>query len=398
MARDEDEGDERGWHRPPLPPDDRVWRHPSELAGGTSAPSAWIAPTPIHRRRPVLALAGACLTGAAITCGLLWLTRPTWVRDDEAATPPRAAAATSTSVASFVSAGLATADLADALAPHLVQVEAKVGATWSSGTGLRLAGADGIVVASPLVQGAGFVAVTGSDRRRVDARVLAADDATATAVLATDADDPSADVLLASPASPGQLAAVVGARSTAVGGVAEQRVVPTSISAVGARVRVGDAVLHDAIELDRSLPVDALGAAVVDGEGHLLGIVVATSTADGMAVAVPGRAALGAAADLAQDGEVHRAWLGVEAVDLDPASATVLGVDGGATLTQVDPGSPAAEAGLAEGDVITGVGDEEVLDASDLVLAIRDGEPGGEVEVRWHRGATAEAAEVTLGG
>lgn len=394
MARDDEEGDEAIWSGAPLPPEDRVWRHPSELAAGAPAPAAWVAPAP-PARRPTLALAGACLTGAALTCGLLWLTRPGWVRDEPTSTS-RAAAVATTSAATFVAAGVPTTELADALAPRLVHVEAETESGWVSGTGLLLAEEGAVVVAAPLVHQAGFVAVTLADRRRIEADVVGTDAATGTARLAIDAAAPT-DPLLASLARSGQAVAVVGAR-TGPDDAARQRVVPSSVSATGLRVALGDQVLHDALELDRALPADALGAAVVDAEGNLLGLVVEPNGPDGLAVAVPGRAALLAGADLGDDGEVQRAWLGVEATDLDAAAAARLEVEGGALLTAVDATSPAAAVGLSPGDVITEVDERPVRDASDLVLAIRAGQPGDEVELCWYRGTDEVRSQVTLGG
>ncbi len=398
MAHDEDEGDDGSHAGAPLPPEDRVWRHPSEIGGGAAPPAAWIAPAP-SRRRPALALAGACLTGAAITCGLLWLTRPSWVSEEPTATQrPRTAVATTASVA-FAPAGVPTAQLADALAPHLVAVEVKRGDAWTTGSGLRLADADRILVVSPLVQGATAITVS-VGRRTVDATVLGDDGATGATVLELSTAGAAAPPgpLLASSARAGQAVAVVGTRTTTAGGDDRQRVVPASVSTAGARAAIGDLVLHDAIELDRSLPDDALGAAVVDASGHLLGVVIDVSGSGGLAVVVPGRATLTAAADLLDDGEVRRAWLGVEAADLDPEVATLLQVDGGAMVTAVDQRSPAAEAGVQPGDVITEVGDLDVRDASDLVVAIRAGRPGEQVEMCWRRGADEQRAEVTLGG
>ena len=67
---------------PPLPPEDRLWRHPSELGGGTPAPAAWATPPPSHQGRgpnALLALGAACLAGAVVAVGVMWFTRPTKV-------------------------------------------------------------------------------------------------------------------------------------------------------------------------------------------------------------------------------------------------------------------------------------------------------------------------------
>jgi S1-C subfamily serine protease len=342
------------------------------------------------------ALAGACLTGAAVACAALWLVRPGWIAEPTTESVPTTGAPVATT-AIYASAGVPTVELASALRPHLARVEAEVDGAWVTGTGTWLDGSS-VIVAAPLVSGAASVAVTGEDRRRLDATVEAEDAATGLSIVVVGSSSPTVPAPPpAAAARVGQPVAVVSARS-ATGTVPDQRVVPTSVSAVGVRATVGETVLHDAIQLARALPDDALGAPVVDADGRLVGIVVATSDAQGMAIAVPAAAALEAAEALAEEGTVRRAWLGVEATDVDPAVAKLLGVAGGARLTAVDPTSPAAAAGLAEGDVVTAVGEVEVLDASDLVMAIRTGRPGEQVEVRWHRGDLEGATEVVLGG
>ena len=105
-----------------------------------------------------------------------------------------------------------------------------------------------------------------------------------------------------------------------------------------------------------------------------------------------------AARSLRDDGTVHRAWLGVRAVDLSPAEAKLLDVSGGATLSEVTEGSPAAKAELAVGDVITELDGQEISGASDLVVALRSWTPGDEVAVTWRRGTDEGQVTVTLGG
>jgi len=191
---------------------------------------------------------------------------------------------------------------------------------------------------------------------------------------------------------------VIGATSLDLDGAVQQRVVTASVSATGVRTTVDPLVLHDAVQLDRAVPADARGGVVVDGDGNLVGIVLAESGADDLAVVVPADDALEAARDLRDDGKVQRAWLGVRAVDLDPSAAKLYGVPGGARLTDVEDGSPAAEAGMLRDDVITDVDGTDIDDASDLVVSLREWEPGDEVEITWHRGTKTGTTEITLGG
>jgi putative serine protease PepD len=380
-----------------LPPEDRLWRHPSELAGGAAGPSPWPAPgLPQEHRssRALVALAGAGLAGALVAVGVMWFTRPTRVVVEEA-TPAKARTLSS---AVFAPAALPATSLADRLAPTLVQVEASHDDTWTAGTGIRLDREGTIAVATPLVHGAGSVMVTDQQGDRVRALPGPSDPATGITILTVASTGGAVLPTATAEASAGEPVAVVGAASVAPDGTTEQRVVTASVSAVGLRSAVDPIVLHDAVQLDRAVPADSIGGLVVDAQGKLVGIVLGGSGSEDLAVVVPADEALAAATSLRDDGEVRRPWLGVRATDLTPSAAAMMDVKGGAQLTAVQAGSPAAASGLRKGDVITGVDGRPISDASDLVVALRAWDPGEQVVVEWHRGTESGTTEVVLGG
>lgn len=73
-------------------------------------------------------------------------------------------------------------------------------------------------------------------------------------------------------------------------------------------------------------------------------------------------------------------------------------VAGGALIRGVTPGSPAAVAGLADGDVITEVGGQRVRSISGLVVRLREHAPGDEVRVGYWRDGRHASTTVTLVG
>lgn len=398
MAFDDDPDPERPHRGDPLPPDDRLWRHPSELAGGTPLPAAWAEPaasTGPRRSLLVAAMASACLTGAVVAVGVMWVARPTRTVVEPTRT---AAAGQPVTTAVYSAAGVPSAALARQLAPSLVHVTAAQGDGWVEGTGVWLDAKGSIAVASAIVVGSTDITVT--DRRGVRTRALltGTDAATGISVLkVTGATGEPVESGQASAAA-GDPVAVIGAARRSTSGTPSQRVVAASVSAVDVRAAVDPVVLHDALQLDRSLPSDALGGVAVDVDGHALGIVLSGSGTDRLAVLVPADEALAAARDLRDHGTVRRAWLGVRAVDLDPARVRLLGLPTGARLTQIDPGSPAEEAGLRQDDVITEVDDRSISGASDLVMSLRALQPGEQVTVTWQRGTSRSSAQITLGG
>ena len=396
MAFDEDPDDERPRTDPPPPPDDRLWRHPSEVAGGSPLPAAWPEPRPSRPPRRGMALAAlgsACLAGATVAMGIMWVTRPTRIVIHEVQS-----ATTRPVTAVYSPAGIPTETLAKQLSPKLVQVAAAHDDLWTTGTGVWLDGQGTIVVAAPLVTGAANVMVTTRVGHRVRATLVGTDPATGIAVLRLSHAAGSPVVQPTVSPLTGQPVAVISAPSSATEGASQQRIIRASISAVGVRTTVGSMVLHNALQLDRAIPSDALGSVVVDANGRLLGIVLAASGTDHLAVVVPAHDALAAARGLRGHGTVRRAWLGVRTVDLSPAASLLLAVPGGALLTSVEKGSPASKAGLVTGDVITEVDGHTISDASDLVVSLRTWAPGEHVVITWHRGPATREAEVNLGG
>jgi membrane-associated protease RseP (regulator of RpoE activity) len=83
------------------------------------------------------------------------------------------------------------------------------------------------------------------------------------------------------------------------------------------------------------------------------------------------------------------AYLGVS---VDPTS-TANGVE----ITDVADGSPAADAGLEAGDVITEIDGESVSSFADLAEVIADHEPGDDVEITYERDGESDTLTVTLG-
>ncbi len=87
-----------------------------------------------------------------------------------------------------------------------------------------------------------------------------------------------------------------------------------------------------------------------------------------------------------------------------PASGVFLGVatrdaanQGGAEILDVAAGSPAAQAGLQAGDVVTDVDGSAVKSASDLRQQVRSRQPGDQVTITYSRAGNSAQAQVTLG-
>jgi putative serine protease PepD len=87
--------------------------------------------------------------------------------------------------------------------------------------------------------------------------------------------------------------------------------------------------------------------------------------------------------------EVEHAYLGVSLGDSSDPS--------GASIRAVTPGSPAQEAGLQAGDVVTSFDGQEIAGAADLTGAVSAKQPGDEVELSYVRDGDTKTVQVTLG-
>jgi putative serine protease PepD len=69
---------------------------------------------------------------------------------------------------------------------------------------------------------------------------------------------------------------------------------------------------------------------------------------------------------------------------------------GGALIGAVNENSPAAKAGLKQGDVVTKFGDKTISDSDDLVAAVQSGKVGDQVQITFTRNGQEQTATVTL--
>jgi len=164
-----------------------------------------------------------------------------------------------------------------------------------------------------------------------------------------------------------------------------QTVTQGIVSATGRGL--GLSLIEDYIQTDAAINVGNSGGALVNARGELIGINAASlepslqpyglSLPEGIGFAIPVNLARGVMAELIDHGRVLRGWLGVQAVELSPGRAAVLGLSGGGLeITEVYQDSPAHQAGLRSGDVITKIDGQRVLlrvNALNLIARLKPG-------------------------
>lgn len=161
----------------------------------------------------------------------------------------------------------------------------------------------------------------------------------------------------------------------------------------------GAPVVYNGLQTDAPINQGNSGGPLVNLDGQVVGINSAIATGGGQSTgsiglgfAIPVDQAKRVAQEIIKSGSATKPVLGVTG---STGGQTPAG--GGAPVTTVQPGSPAATAGLAAGDVVTKVGDAKVEDFADLIARIGSYAPGHQVPLTVTSGGTTKIVQVTLG-
>ena len=169
---------------------------------------------------------------------------------------------------------------------------------------------------------------------------------------------------------------------------------------VGAVNREGDGS-DDAILTDAAINPGNTGGPLLDTDGRIVGLNSARPARDegnaGLGLVIPANLARFVAEQLAKNGRVERALLGVETQPLEAELIAVFNVKQGALLTEVRTGSPADKGGLKGGDIVTRVDATEIRDPRHLQLTIARLAPGTEITVGYVRDGQKAEAKIKLG-
>src|SRR4030043_458597 len=157
-------------------------------------------------------------------------------------------------------------------------------------------------------------------------------------------------------------------------------------------------VLNDIIQTDAAINAGNSGGPLLDMAGQVIGINVAiASNAENIGFAISTDTAIPIVQGLITEGKVVRPWLGVSVTTVTPAIQQYynLSVSTGALITSVTSGSPADNAGLRAGDVITKLGDDDISTTDDLIAAIGSHQIGAQVDVVYYRGDVQQVITAT---
>ena len=399
MASDEERGDDDPVP-PLLPPDDRVWRHPSEVAGRVPGAAMPPPPAPRLRRRwrppPAASWAVAGLAAGVALSAVAAAGRPG--RTEPAPAVELVVAPGSTGP--MTAPPEAIVGIADHLRPVVVGVrsEGAAGATGGSGVVFR---SDGHILTNQhLVAGARSVVVVMADGAELEASVVGTDAETDVAVVKVAPPAVSvASAVIGSAAGlrVGQMALVLGAS----GAGARPTIAVGAVRALARSVEVpGRLALPDMIQTDLPVTTAASGGPLVDASGAVVGITTALAGSNPVEGRVGYATTIDAARDVAvqliETGRVARSWLGIDGEDLGPAEAAAAGLSGGARVKAVAEGGPAERGGLQPGEVVTSLDGLPVRSLSGLKALLRGHRPGETVTVSVAGPAGPRTVEVEL--
>ncbi len=364
----EDEGldDEPG--SPLLPPDDRLWRHPSEAAGApaTAVSGALAHSTVGGAPRVVTVIALTSCISVLLTIGVVAVVRPFRLR-----VPTQPTAATTD-----------VAKLTALVRPAIAQVVARRAAAESTSASGVVFRADGMVLTTHhVIDGAESVRVVFDDGRDLPARVVGTDADTDLAVLDVEGEG----FPVASMAAHRSLTRV-GEPAVTIGAGPVVRL--SMVSGLSQEAGVEGRRLVDMIRTDGAMANGCSGGAVVDRTGTVIGIAVSNlTTLEGpIGYATPIDVAKAVADELVGSGRIARSWLGIDG-ETD---------DAGAVVRKVREGSPAEAAGLAAGDVIVAIDGAAIASMADVVVHLRRQRPGDVIGLRVFRAGQPVDAVATL--
>jgi S1-C subfamily serine protease len=140
--------------------------------------------------------------------------------------------------------------------------------------------------------------------------------------------------------------------------------------------------------------------------GECFGINTAIAQdANGVGFSIPINSTKGILAGVLQNGKVSRAYLGVNYITITPEVSRhyKLNVTRGAYVhvdgngSPIASGSPAAQSGLQDGDIITKINDQAIGSAGSLSSIIGQYRPGDKITLTYLRDGKEQTATITLG-
>jgi serine protease Do len=278
------------------------------------------------------------------------------------------------------------------------------GAQTVSGSGVFISDKGYILTNNHVIDGVKDVTIVLSDGTQEKATIVGADMYSDIAVLKTDGKVPAvaslgnSDVL-----NPGETVIAIGSplgdfKNTVTVGV---------VSATGRSIDTGNGYTIDGlIQTDAAINQGNSGGPLVNLAGEAIAIntlIVRNSgsgtVAEGLGFAIPINTAKAVAEQIIQKGYISRPFMGINFQPITPdlANAYNLPVQWGAYVTSVSASSPASQAGLQTGDIITSIGGVSLDGTHSFINTLFSYKPGDQIMVGFTRNGKGQQVQMTLG-
>ncbi|HEX7968466.1 MAG TPA: DegQ family serine endoprotease [Stellaceae bacterium] len=266
------------------------------------------------------------------------------------------------------------------------------------GSGFIIDPAGYVVTNNHVVANADKVSVIFQDNSKHPAKVIGRDSKTDLALLKIDAPQPLPYVSWgdSNAAQVGDWVLAVG-NPFGLGGTVSTGI----ISARGRDIHAGP--YDDFLQIDASINRGKSGGPTFDLDGQVVGINTAIYSPNGGSVgigfAIPSSLAKPVIEQIKEHGKVERGWLGVQIQEVTPEIAQSLNLPKpeGALVADVTTDSPAAKAGLTQGDVILSFDGHDIGKVRDLPLVVAQTPVGEKAKVDVLRGGEKKAVDVAIG-
>ncbi|MHB8643698.1 MAG: S1C family serine protease [Gaiellaceae bacterium] len=261
----------------------------------------------------------------------------------------------------------------------------------AQGSGFVLDSSGHVITNEHVVAGGGTIKVQFWDGSSYSAKVVGVDKSTDVAVLKVSA--PASNLHPLSFADSGKVS--VGDGVVAIGAPfgLQETVTSGIVSALHRQMTApNNFTIDDSIQTDAAINHGNSGGPLLNTQGRVIGITSQIESdsggSDGVGFAVPSNTVKSIAAAIVSTGKVEHAYLGVQ-IDTTPAS-------GGVRLSTIRIGTPADNAGLKNGDIVTSINGVHVPNADALRAAIDAKHPGDTITITYLRGGSTHTAKVTL--
>ena len=247
------------------------------------------------------------------------------------------------------------------------------------------------------------IAVTLATGERLDASLVGRDPLSDLAVLRVDEEDLPAATFVTD-MSQVQVGEYVFALGTPLG--LEGSVTMGIVSAINREVPGGGSLgTLDLIQTDAAISPGNSGGALADARARVIGINVAAASPDietraqNIGFAIPSDLVVDVVEQILETGKVDYGYLGIQTTTITESLEQDYGLSRseGVLVVQVESDSPAAEAGVRQGDIIIQIGDRVVDSEVDLFSYLRGQKPGEQVELTIVRDGEERTLTITLG-